>query len=72
MTTQQRTYRGVTYSPAEHEEASSALFEHVYRGNRYESPLKHEAQPVNESVELHYRGSIYHHRQDAVARSMNN
>jgi hypothetical protein len=26
-------------------------------------PLKHEPWLVDESLELHYRGHIYHHRQ---------
>ncbi len=67
MTTTERTYRGVTYKPNEHERASRAYVEHIYRGKRYEAPLRHEAAQIDESTELHYRGSVYHHRQEEAA-----
>ncbi len=70
MTTAFRTYRGATYRPTKHEQASSSYVEHVYRGKKYQAPLNHEAAPINESVELHYRGSVYHHRQKDASFSM--
>ena len=71
MTTAQRTYRGISYSPTEHERASNAYVEHIYRGKRYEAPLKHEAAQSDETVELHYRGSVYTHRQNQASMRLN-
>ncbi|MEC9451950.1 MAG: DUF4278 domain-containing protein [Cyanobacteriota bacterium] len=71
MTTQERTYRGVTYQTANHEQPSKSAVEHVYRGQRYEAPLKHDARPADTEVELNYRGQVYHHRQNDAATSCN-
>jgi len=62
MTAGQLVYRGVPYST--HQPLPSLEpVEHVYRGVHYRMPLKHEPWLVDESLELHYRGHIYHHRQ---------
>ena len=66
MTITDRTYRGVAYKASDHERASDSYVEHVYRGKRYEAPLKHAAAEPNKNVELHYRGSVYHHRKNDV------
>ena len=71
MTTQLRTYRGVAYDPSQHEEASPNSVSHTYRGLRYEAPLRHEAATQDPEVELHYRGSTYHHRQTEAQRQIN-
>ena len=62
MITAKHTYRGVGYQPADHEQASAATFEHVYRGKRYQASLKHEARPQDSDVQLRYRGKVYQHR----------
>ncbi len=67
MTTAQRTYRGIAYNPSEHECASNKFMDHIYRGNHYQAPLKHDPSQANEKVELHYRGSVYHHRQKVAS-----
>lgn len=66
MTTQQRTYRGVSYDPSQHEQTSSTQVEHTYRGLHYSASLRHEAAIPDPTVELHYRGSTYHHRQQEI------
>jgi hypothetical protein len=71
MTTQLRTYRGVAYDPSQHEQASSTSVPHTYRGLNYEAPLRHEASVQDPKVELHYRGSVYHHHQVKEQRSIN-
>jgi hypothetical protein len=64
MTTDQLVYRGVPYGSHQHQPlASVEAVEHVYRGVHYSEPLRHEPLPVDESLELHYRGHVYHHRQ---------
>lgn len=70
MTRTQRTYRGITYDPAQHERLSQAKVDHTYRGQHYEAPLSHAAA-AETTVELHYRGSIYQHR-CAQARNLVN
>jgi len=65
MTTLQRTYRGIAYDPAQHEQLSDQRVDHTYRGTHYEAPLRHQATE-NGSVELHYRGNVYRHRQQAA------
>lgn len=72
MTTAERTYRGVNYSPNQHERVSSTFVEHVYRGKRYEAPLKHEPTAPNQNVELNYRGTVYNHRQKAASLDTKN
>lgn len=62
MTTVQRTYRGIAYDPAQHERLSDQQVDHTYRGARYEASLRHPAAEID-TVELHYRGSVYRHRQ---------
>ncbi len=66
MKTLQRTYRGIPYSPFDHEQASGSYVEHIYRGKRYEAPLNHGPSNPNNSIELHYRGTVYQHRQKDV------
>lgn len=63
-------YRGVAYGPAQCQQRpleSSALVEHVYRGQSYTTSLAHAAASVDSALELHYRGSVYHHRQVKAA-----
>lgn len=61
-------YRGVAYDPAQRRPLESpAPVEHVYRGQRYTAPLAHAAAPLDPALELHYRGSVYHHRQAEAA-----
>ncbi|HGY5535783.1 MAG: DUF4278 domain-containing protein [Prochlorococcus sp.] len=72
MTTQERTYRGIAYKAADHEQLSSSNVDHVYRGHRYEAPLKHDAAPTDTSVELNYRGKVYHQRKNDAAKCCNN
>ena len=67
MITAKRTYRGVAYLSTEHELASSNSVEHIYRGKRYQAPLKHEAALADPSVKLNYRGKAYQHRQNAAS-----
>ena len=66
MATQFR-YRGISYDPAQHEQLSSQPVDHVYRGQHFDAAPRHEAAPVDEVVELHYRGTVYHHRQAEAA-----
>jgi hypothetical protein len=66
-------YRGVAYDPAQRQRRpleSATPLEHVYRGVLYSAPLRHAAAPVNPAVELHYRGSVYHHRQAEAAAEL--
>ncbi len=72
MINQQHTYRGVAYAPKEHEKASSAFVEHIYRGKRYQAPLRHESTDQDENIELHYRGSVYKHRKEMAHKAVNN
>ncbi|HGY5531747.1 MAG: DUF4278 domain-containing protein [Prochlorococcus sp.] len=72
MTTQERTYRGIAYKAADHEQLSSSNVEHIYRGHRYEAPLKHEAVPADTKVELNYRGKVYQHRKNDATNCCNN
>ena len=67
MLTEQCTYRGVHYKSSEHEKASSSLVEHVYRGKRYQAPLKHEALVSDPEVKLRYRGKVYQHRRNVAS-----
>ena len=65
MSTTTLRYRGVAYDPAtrQHPQAASPQsVDHVYRGHHYSASLQHAAQPVDPALELHYRGSVYHHR----------
>ena len=71
MTTQQRTYRGVSYAPRQLDQAGGAPVDHTYRGLHYSAPLHQEGTVPNETVELHYRGSVYHHRQQEAQRQVN-
>ncbi|MEB3184524.1 MAG: DUF4278 domain-containing protein [Cyanobacteriota bacterium] len=63
-------YRGVSYDPAQHEKLSDKPVDHVYRGRHYEAATRHDVAPVDTEVELHYRGSVYHHRQAQAAREL--
>ncbi len=67
MLTEQRVYRGVQYKSTEHEQASTELVEHVYRGKRYQASLKHEVLPADTQVKLRYRGKVYQHRQSVAS-----
>jgi hypothetical protein len=53
-------YRGVSYDSAQHEQPAANAVVHVYRGHRYSAPLRHEAVQADPSLELHYRGHLYH------------
>lgn len=61
-------YRGVSYDPANHEQATRSAVVHVYRGQRFNAPLRHEAAPADPSLELHYRGHVYHQRHAAPSQ----
>lgn len=61
-------YRGVSYDPANHEQATRSAVVHVYRGQRFNAPLRHEAAPADLSLELHYRGHVYHQRHAAPSQ----
>ncbi|MBC1260715.1 DUF4278 domain-containing protein [Synechococcus sp. BSF8S] len=69
MSTDQLVYRGVHYAMPQHQQFPSVEpVEHVYRGVHYRVPLKHEPQPVDETLDLHYRGHIYHHHHHQQAQ----
>jgi hypothetical protein len=64
MSTETLVYRGVRYDVHRpHEAPSREPVEHVYRGVHYSEALRHEPMPVDETIELHYRGHVYHQRQ---------
>jgi hypothetical protein len=63
-------YRGVSYDPAQHEQPPTQPVDHVYRGRHFDASLRHESAPANTEAELHYRGTVYHHRQDQAARQV--
>jgi hypothetical protein len=54
-------YRGVAYDHSHDKKPSGRPVEHIYRGNRYSTPLLHQADHSKDGLELHYRGSSYHH-----------
>ena len=64
-------YRGVSYDNAQHEQPSTTPVDHAYRGQHYSAALRHEAADVDTDAELHYRGSVYHHRAAEAARQVN-
>lgn len=70
MTATRLQYRGVPYDPRQHEQPSDEPVEHVYRGQHFAAPLRHAASPLDPSVELHYRGHVYHHRVEEAARQV--
>jgi hypothetical protein len=71
MTTDHLVYRGVPYGSHQHQPlASVEAVEHVYRGVHYSEPLQHQPHLVDESLELHYRGHVYHHRQQQAQRDL--
>jgi hypothetical protein len=70
MTTTKLRYRGVPYDASRHEHPSPQPVDHIYRGQHYEAPLKHEPAPVDDELELQYRGHTYHHRAEAAARQV--
>ena len=70
MTTKQRTYRGITYDPALHEQFNLARVDHTYRGQHYDAPLSHSAANAS-TVELHYRGSVYQQRRGQARTPVN-
>ena len=61
MATSKLRYRGIPYDASQHEHPSAEAVEHTYRGRHYVAPLRHEPAPVDPSLELHYRGAVYHH-----------
>jgi hypothetical protein len=67
MATSKLRYRGIPYDASQHEHPSSEAVEHTYRGRHYVAPLKHEPAPVDPSLELHYRGAVYHHSAEQAA-----
>jgi hypothetical protein len=70
MATQLR-YRGVSYDPSQHEKLSDTPVEHSYRGRHFDAAARHEAALTNTEAELHYRGTVYHHRQAEAAQQVN-
>jgi hypothetical protein len=54
-------YRGLPYDHAHDELPSPAPIDHVYRGHHYDAPLRHQPSPVDEGLDLVYRGTHYHH-----------
>ena len=60
-------YRGVSYDTTTHQQPSAEPVDHAYRGQHYDAPLRHEAAAVDPALELHYRGHVYHHRQQEAA-----
>ncbi len=56
-------YRGLPYDHTQDELPSPAPIDHVYRGHHYDAPLRHEPSPVDEALDLVYRGTHYHHHQ---------
>ena len=71
MSTQRCTYRGVSYAPRQLDQAGGAPVDHTYRGLHYSAPLHQEGTVHDETVELHYRGSVYRHRQQEAQRQVN-
>ena len=71
MSVKQRTYRGVAYDANQHEQPSQTKVDHTYRGQHYEAPLRHESADADASVELHYRGNTYQHRQAEASQQAN-
>ena len=55
------SYRGVAHDRSVHPQPSAKPVEHVYRGQHFEAPLRHEPAAVDHEAELHYRGITYHH-----------
>ena len=72
MTAAKLRYRGVAYDASRHEHPSDQPVDHVYRGQHYEAPLRHEPAQVDPELELHYRGHVYHHRAEDAARQVAN
>jgi hypothetical protein len=70
MTRTTLVYRGVPYAVTDHPTPSATPVEHVYRGVHYSESLRHVPGPVDESVELHYRGAVYHHRRQEAAQQV--
>lgn len=66
MTTPLR-YRGVSYDPSQHERLSDVPVDHAYRGRHYDAATRHQAATAHTGAELHYRGTVYHHRSDEAA-----
>lgn len=70
MTKTNLVYRGVHYDATRHEQPATLPVEHIYRGVHYREPLRHEPAAVDETVDLHYRGHVYHHRRAEAARDL--
>lgn len=70
MTDSTLVYRGVKYESTPHAHPRVEPVEHIYRGVHYADPLRHEPAPVNEFVELHYRGTVYHQRRVEARRQV--
>lgn len=58
-------YRGVSYDNSRRQQRPTAPVEHIYRGHHFNTPLRHEAAHVDPTLELHYRGHLYHHHADS-------
>lgn len=68
MTHSTLVYRGVPYATDHQPSAVAAQpVEHVYRGVHFADSLTHQPAQAHESVDLHYRGSVYHQRLQAAA-----
>ena len=54
-------YRGVSYDNSRHQPLPATPVEHIYRGQHFSAPLRHQPAPVDPALALHYRGNDYHH-----------
>lgn len=72
MTRPTLVYRGVPYAATDHPAPPASPVEHVYRGVHYSESLRHTPGPVDETVELHYRGATYHHRRQDASQQVRN
>jgi len=54
-------YRGLHYDHSQDAPPSAEPIEHVYRGHHYASPLRHQPSLTDETLDLVYRGTHYHH-----------
>lgn len=70
MSTTKLHYRGVAYDANQHEHPSAQPVDHIYRGQHYEAPLKHEPAAVDCELEFHYRGHVYRHRAEVASRQV--
>jgi hypothetical protein len=59
-------YRGLPYDHSRFKAPSDVPVEHVYRGQHYVAPLRHEPSEIDEARDLIYRGT-HHHPHHALA-----